>query len=107
MATYFHRLSTNTNPVHSLCPPALNTYCKCRKAEVAGKLDALKHKHSVSEAVLEVIKPIFRDLAHPDLLKKCLHGKTQNVNGAFKNIVWTRIPKKSFCRHKSFKIKCV
>ncbi|GFW07008.1 uncharacterized protein TNCV_3692041 [Trichonephila clavipes] len=37
-----------------------------------------------------------RDLSHPDLLKKCLHGKTQNPNESFHNVVWSRVPKATF-----------
>ncbi|GFV21103.1 uncharacterized protein TNCV_4267361 [Trichonephila clavipes] len=40
--------------------------------------------------------PIFRNLSHPDLLKKCLHGKTQNPNESFHNVVWSRVPKATF-----------
>ena len=28
-----------------------------------------------------------------DLLKKCLHGQTQNPNESFNNIIWTKYPK--------------
>ncbi|GFT99861.1 uncharacterized protein TNCV_749171 [Trichonephila clavipes] len=42
------------------------------------------------------MRPIFRDLSHPDLLKKCLHGKTQNPNESFHNVIWSRVPKVTF-----------
>lgn len=42
------------------------------------------------------IKPIFEDLSNHNLLKKCLHGRTQNPNESFNNIIWTRIPKNNF-----------
>ena len=32
-------------------------------------------------------------LSKDDLLQKCLHGKKQNQNGSFKEMVWQRIPK--------------
>ena len=68
-------------------------WCKYRNAEEAGNLDKFKHKHSIAEGVMEEIKPVYRGLAHPDLLRKCLHGKTQNVNEAFKSTIWIRAPK--------------
>ncbi|GFX40962.1 uncharacterized protein TNCV_2216601 [Trichonephila clavipes] len=37
------------------------------------------------------MRPIFRDLSHPDLLKNCLHGKTQYPNESFHNVIWSRI----------------
>ncbi|GFT20849.1 uncharacterized protein TNCV_941941 [Trichonephila clavipes] len=38
----------------------------------------------------------FRDLANPELLKKCLHGGTQNPNESVNNVIWSRVPKKTF-----------
>ena len=46
--------------------------------------------------MIDVIKPVFRSLAHPDFLRKCLHGKTQNTNESFNNIIWCRVPKTVF-----------
>lgn len=45
---------------------------------------------------MDELKPIFRDLANPELLKKCLHGKSQNPNESVNNIIWSRIPKTVF-----------
>ncbi|GFS85759.1 uncharacterized protein TNCV_1663021 [Trichonephila clavipes] len=36
------------------------------------------------------------DLANPELLKKCLHGGTQNPNESVNNVIWSRVPKKTF-----------
>ena len=36
------------------------------------------------------MKLVYRDLAHPDLLRKCLHGGTQNSNESFNIVVWTK-----------------
>ena len=32
--------------------------------------------------------PIFKDLSKPELLKKCLRGKTQNNNECLNGVVW-------------------
>ncbi|GFX23734.1 uncharacterized protein TNCV_3596761 [Trichonephila clavipes] len=53
-AIYFHKLSTEDNPQHALCP------------------------------------------LEKDLLKKCLHGRTQNPNESFNKCIWERIPKSVF-----------
>lgn len=53
---------------------------------------------------MEAIKPVFRALAHPDMLKSCLHGKTQNVNESFNNVVWTRVLKKVFVGRKTLEV---
>lgn len=42
------------------------------------------------------MRPIFQDLAHLDLLNKCLHGKTQNCNESLNNVIWSRVPKTTF-----------
>ncbi|KAJ8871915.1 hypothetical protein PR048_028255 [Dryococelus australis] len=60
-------------------------------AKLAG--DFHSYEHSIPEAVMEVGKPIYRNLTHPDLLRKCLHGKTQNLNESFNNLIWRRLPK--------------
>ncbi|GBM93274.1 hypothetical protein AVEN_168040-1 [Araneus ventricosus] len=36
------------------------------------------------------------DLCDQKLLKKCLHGKTQNCNESFNNVVWSIVPKETF-----------
>ncbi|KAG8332497.1 hypothetical protein J6590_108235 [Homalodisca vitripennis] len=86
-ATFFHKLSTDDNPQHELCDVA---WCKYKQAEK--ERQAYKHKHSLDKAVCEIIKPTYKDLANPDLLRKCSHGKTQNVNESFNSVLWTRIP---------------
>ncbi|GFS68309.1 uncharacterized protein TNCV_5029031 [Trichonephila clavipes] len=42
------------------------------------------------------MRPVFRDLANPELLKKCLHGGTQNPNESVNIVIWSRVPKKTF-----------
>ncbi|KAJ8876157.1 hypothetical protein PR048_024066 [Dryococelus australis] len=42
------------------------------------------------------MKPIFRDLSEPELLKKCLRGRTQNPNESVNSVIWNRFPKTTF-----------
>lgn len=42
------------------------------------------------------IKPAFQALAAPELLRKCLHGRTQNANKSLNNLIWCRCPKTTF-----------
>lgn len=35
-------------------------------------------------------------LSAPTLLKRCLHGKTQNPNESINSIIWNRLPKTTF-----------
>ncbi|GBM23609.1 hypothetical protein AVEN_117365-1 [Araneus ventricosus] len=55
-----------------------------------------KHKNNLPVAVVEAMRPVFRDLSHPDLLKKCVHGNTQNPNESVNNVIWSRVPKSTF-----------
>ncbi|GFX08172.1 uncharacterized protein TNCV_4783861 [Trichonephila clavipes] len=93
-AIFLHKLSTDEYPQHGFCPIGEDSWCGFKKAEASGK--SYKHKNSLPVAVVEAMRPIFRDLSHPDLLKKCLHGKTQNPNESFHNVVWSGVPKATF-----------
>ncbi|GFW55435.1 uncharacterized protein TNCV_118191 [Trichonephila clavipes] len=90
----FDALSTDECHQHGFCPIGEDSWCGFKKAEASGK--SYKHKNSLPVDVVEAMRPIFRYLSHPDLLKKCLHGKTQNPNESFHNVVWSRVPKATF-----------
>lgn len=95
-AIYFHVMSTNDNPTHELCPKDENTWCKYNKAKMDNLLyDHTNHFHLPS-SIMEVLKPTFRALSDPELLKKCLKGKTQNPNESLNNLIWSRVPKRTF-----------
>lgn len=93
-ATYFHKLSSDDKPQHSLCPKGETSWCKYQKSLITG--EKYTHKNSVPEAVMSTIKPIFQDLTDKNLLEKCTHGRTQNPNEALNNVIWTRISKNNF-----------
>lgn len=97
-ATYFHVQSTNEMPTHQLCPNDELTWCKYKKAELESKsYDHGKHFH-LPEAIMLKLKPIFKSLSDPELLAKCLKGKSQNPNESLNNLIWSRIPKRTFVR---------
>ncbi|GFV94268.1 uncharacterized protein TNCV_1137231 [Trichonephila clavipes] len=93
-AIFLQKLSTDEYPQHGFCPIGKDSWCGFKKAEASDK--SYKHKNSLLVSVVEAMRPIFRDLSHPDLLKKCLHGKTQNPNESFHNVNWSRVPKATF-----------
>lgn len=101
-ATYFHKLSTDENPCHGLCPAGPASWCGYKRALATG--GEYKHKNSLPSAVLEKIKPIYRHLADEKLLKRCLHGKTQNQNESFNSCIWQRVPKTVFVGAQTIKI---
>ena len=57
--------------------------------------DHEKHFH-LPEDIMLFIKPIFKDLANPVILHKCLRGKPQNPNESLNNVIWSIIPKRTF-----------
>lgn len=95
-ATYYHKLSTDEEPHHELCPTGSESWCKYKQAQENNLLDEFKHKNSLPKSVMEIIKPIYKDLSCPSLLKKCLHGKTQNPNESINSVIWSRLSKTTF-----------
>ena len=57
-SSLFH-LSTDDNPLHNFC--TANCPYNYKKAEARGELYEFKHKSSLPSAVIEVIKPIFKE----------------------------------------------
>uniref|UniRef100_A0A0B7AFL1 Mutator-like transposase domain-containing protein n=1 Tax=Arion vulgaris TaxID=1028688 RepID=A0A0B7AFL1_9EUPU len=92
-AIYFHKLSTDQKPIHNLCKIG---WCPYKEAVTANKEQNYKHKNNLPAAIMDVIKPVFRDLSHPDLLKKCLDGYTQNANESINSTIWRYCPKHKY-----------
>ncbi|GFX07752.1 uncharacterized protein TNCV_4160211 [Trichonephila clavipes] len=90
-AVWGHSCSTDDEPMHWFCPTNPNTWYL--DAAINNNLQNYKHKPSVAKAVRDVIKPVFADLSHPALLKKCLGGKTQNPNESLNSLIWKFCPK--------------
>ena len=56
------------------------------------------------DCVIQII--IFSDLSDDNLLRKCLHGKTQNQNKSFNRLIWRRTPKDCFVKMTTFELAC-
>ena len=91
-AVYFHKSSSDDSPVHNFC----GNWCPYLKAEQANELHQFKHTGNLPVCVMEAIKPIFKDLANTDLLRRCLDGYTQNSNESVNNAIWKYCPKTRF-----------
>ena len=63
-----------------------------------------KHGKGLPPPVIYHVKAVFDDLSTDNLLRKCLHGKTQNQNEAFNGTIWNRIPKTRFVKFKVFEL---
>ena len=53
----------------------------------------MKVKVILSEEKKKKLSQIFESLTKEDLLKKCVKGRTQNVNEAFNCKIWAKCPK--------------
>jgi hypothetical protein len=95
-AVFFHKLLVNEKTQHGVCPSDGDSWCKFQNS--ASSEVACEHKHSLPAAVVDEIKPVCRDLAGVDPLKKCFHGKTHNPNEHVNSVIWTRISKTVFVR---------
>ena len=82
---------------HKYCPVGDKSWCKWQKDQATGE-NTYKAKINIPSAVRDLIKPVFsyEDLASDDLLSKCVHGQTQNVNESFNNCIWRKAPKDTF-----------
>lgn len=95
-AEFCHLSSTNEISRHHLCPVAEDSWCKYQKAIANDEIyDHPQHSH-YRTSVMDKIKPIFGDLSNTELLKKCLHGGTQNPSESVDSVVWSHIPKSNF-----------
>lgn len=95
-STFYHLSSTDDHPLHSKCPNGSDSWCSYQRAAAAGKAGQFRHKGGLPLDVMQVIKPIYVRLTAPEMLEKCLHGKTQNNNESFHSLIWKRCPKTKF-----------
>ena len=90
-ACLLHVASTDKNPQHQLCPDGPNSWCGYKRDK-----DQYKHKNGIPKSIVDFIKPVFQDLSKTDLLSKCTHGLTQNVNECLNGLIWDRCPKSTY-----------
>ncbi|GFX53169.1 uncharacterized protein TNCV_361641 [Trichonephila clavipes] len=71
-----------------------DSWCGYNRSILKG--DTYKHKQSLSIVIMNCIKKLFKDLSSPELLFRCLHGKTQSSNESLNSVMWFIIPKTVF-----------
>ena len=89
-AIHFHKGSTDDNPVHNFCSSVWWPYLKAKRN---GTLQTYRHTNNLPTAVMDEVKPIIKDLAKTELLKKCLDCYTQNANECLNGVIWKLCPK--------------
>ncbi|KAJ8891761.1 hypothetical protein PR048_004314 [Dryococelus australis] len=60
------------------------------------KVNVINYRFHLPRVMVDEMKPIFSDLSESELLKKCLHGRTQNPNESVNNVIWNRLPQITF-----------
>lgn len=100
LATFFHVTSTDEDHNHSLCPRGAESWCfwqrasaKCKDGDVMPSHSSMKVHVVLNKNHKELLKGVYDRLTHDALLKKCLHGKTQNPNESLHQRVWNLCPK--------------
>ena len=93
-ASFFHTFSSKEEPHHNLCPTGSSSWCHWQRANSTGtEPDYSKHSKPLPKELLPILKPIYKRLGDPELLKRCLSGKTSNNNESFHSTVWKMCPK--------------
>ncbi|GFX74431.1 uncharacterized protein TNCV_3213181 [Trichonephila clavipes] len=100
IAAFFHCCSSNQNPMHGQCPTEKDSWCKYKQTLYNGKVYVNKTA-GLSNSVIKVINPTYLALCDKEFLKNCLHGKTQNNNESFNNVLWSVLPKEIFVHKKT------
>lgn len=100
-AALFHVASSSNNNYHTHCPPGKDSWCQYQVSKVD---NTVNHKPGpgLPLDVIKHIKPIFQELSDDDLLRKCLHGQTQNRNESFNAMIWRRVPKDTYVGFNQF-----
>ncbi|GBN38408.1 hypothetical protein AVEN_111984-1 [Araneus ventricosus] len=100
IAAFFHCCSSNRNLMHGQCPDGKDSWCRYKRA-LSDKRQYLEKSPGLPNSVMKVIKATYLELCDKNLLKKCLHGMTQNNNESFNNVLWTILPKETFVQQKT------
>ena len=98
-AVLFHYTNFNSQSQrHVLWPVGPESWCKWKKSEDDQGNDNYKPKVNLPIWVHDIILSDFNDLSDDQLLKKCVHGETQNCNEGINNVIWSRCPKNVFVK---------
>ena len=95
-AVLFHSSeASNLDTRHQMYPRSNESWRKFQ-ADKINNTGLCKNKPRLPSVVKDAIKPVFMDLSDDNLLKKCLHGQTQNNNESMNGAIWKRCPKNVF-----------
>ena len=78
-----------------MCPCTKGSWCKYQADKLNGT-NTYKEKPVLLSVIRNSIRLVFVSLSDDNLLQKCLHGKTQNINESLNGLIWKRCPKDAF-----------
>ena len=89
---------------HQYCSLTKDSWCKFQRDKIIRE-ESYKENVSIDKAVSDLIAPVYsyKDLDSDELLKKCQHGQTQNIDESLINFIWTRCPKTVYVGNNVFK----
>ena len=95
-AVLFHcSEASNLDTRHQMCSHSSESWCKFQ-ADKIDNTSLYKNKPGLPSVVRDAIKLIFMGLSDDNLLKKYLHGQTQNNHESLNGVIWKRCPKDVF-----------
>lgn len=106
LSGFLHVTSTEEDHDHSLCPKGEHSWCFYQRALVTG--EDKSHDRMVLQVVLddgekELVKQVYDSLTTDEMMKKCLKGRTQNVNESLHSKLWHKLSKSKFYGHQTLK----
>ena len=96
MAIFYHSVSTDDNPLHTMCPGGEKSWWKFQRAKAKGEPPP-QHNTTIPAHIAPFVKKIFLDLSSDALMERCVLGATQNQNECFISLIWNRCMKTDFC----------
>ena len=84
MASLFH-----VSNFHQYCPKTTNSWCLYQKGKI-NATNTYKVREELPVNARQLVHPIYKGLTKPEVLSKCLHGKTQNANESLNGMIWKR-----------------
>lgn len=98
MAILKHYSKLPIDDRHADCPKGVDSWCKfqCDKARGDGVVTYREVAHPLSEALYDVLLPVFTALSDKKLLAGCTLGLTQNANESCHNVIWNMVPKETY-----------
>ena len=92
-ASFFHTVSNDDNHNHNFCPSESTSWCFYQQAIADDRPPPREHRRPLPQDAVAALKPIYQRLGDPQLLRRCLDGKTSNSNECFHSLLRSVCPK--------------